>query len=133
MNQKLQFLCFWGIHNSLPLFWAKLGYSRIKIDHIADSLLKFQIKIGVHLIKVEPTATPYSDGTTAETNVTSEEATPESGSGEVNIENLQQSWRAPVFFIAGLCFCCIIFGGLMRPLEFVRESEEEKKSVSHMP
>jgi hypothetical protein len=87
----------------------------------------------VHLIKVEPTATPYSDGTTAETNVTSEEATPESGSGEVNIENLQQSWRAPVFFIAGLCFCCIIFGGLMRPLEFVRESEEEKKSVSQTP
>ena len=69
-------------------------------------------------------------GTTAETNGTSEEASPESGSSvEVNSENLQQSWRAPVFFIAGLCFCCIIFGGLMRPLEFVRESEEEKKSV----
>ena len=69
------------------------------------------------------------DGITAETIGTSEEANPESGSGEVNSENLQQSWRAPVFFIAGLCFCCIIFGGLMRPLEFVRESEEEKKSV----
>ena len=37
MNQKLKFLCFWGIHNSLPSFWAKLGYSWIKIDHIADS------------------------------------------------------------------------------------------------
>ena len=69
------------------------------------------------------------DGITAKTIGTSEEATPESGSGEVNSENLEQSWRAPVFFIAGLCFCCIIFGGLMRPLEFVRESEEEKKSV----
>ena len=34
-------------------FWAKLGYSRIKIDHIADSLLKLQIRIGVHLINVE--------------------------------------------------------------------------------
>ena len=31
----------------------KLGYSRIKIDHIADSLLKLQIKIEVHLISVE--------------------------------------------------------------------------------
>ena len=30
-----------------------LGYSRIKIDHVADSLLKLQIKIGVHLISVE--------------------------------------------------------------------------------
>ena len=37
---------------SLPSFWAKLGYSRIKIDHIADSLLKLKIKIGVHLINV---------------------------------------------------------------------------------
>ena len=68
----------------------------------------------------------------AETIGTSEEASPESGSGEVNSENfgVVESWRAPVFFIAGLCFCCIIFGGLMRPLEFVRESEDEKKSVS---
>ena len=53
MNQKLGFLSFWGIHNSLPSFWTKLGYSWIKIDHIADSLLKHQIKIGVHLINVE--------------------------------------------------------------------------------
>ena len=37
----------------LPLFWAKLGYPQIKIDHIADSFLKLQIKIGVHLINVE--------------------------------------------------------------------------------
>ena len=53
MYQKLKFLSFRGIHNSLPSFWAKLGYSRIEIDHIADSLLKLQIKIGVHLINVE--------------------------------------------------------------------------------
>ena len=37
MNQKLRFLCFRGIHIILPSFWAKLGYSLIKIDHIADS------------------------------------------------------------------------------------------------
>ena len=30
-----------------------VGYSRIKIDHITDSLLKLQIKIGVNLINVE--------------------------------------------------------------------------------
>ena len=53
MNQKLRFLCFQGIHNSLPSFWAKLGYSQIKIDHIADSLLKLKIKIGEHLINAE--------------------------------------------------------------------------------
>ena len=53
MNQKLSFLCFQGIQNSLPSFWAKLGHSRIKSDYIADSLLKLQIKIGVHLINVE--------------------------------------------------------------------------------
>ena len=41
------------IHKSLPLFGAKLGYFRIKIDYIADSLLKLQIKIGVHLINSE--------------------------------------------------------------------------------
>ena len=40
-------------HNSLPSFWAKLGYSWIKIDHIADSVLKLQIKIGVHLKNFE--------------------------------------------------------------------------------
>ena len=45
--------CSRGIQNSLPSFWAKLGYSRIKIEHIADSLLKLQIKIGLHLINVE--------------------------------------------------------------------------------
>ena len=50
---KLRFLCFRGVHNSLPPFWVKLGYSRIKIDHIADSLLKLQIKFGVHLTNVE--------------------------------------------------------------------------------
>ena len=52
MNLKLNFLCFRGIHNSLPSFCAKLGFSRRKIDHITDSLLKLQIKIGVHLINV---------------------------------------------------------------------------------
>ena len=31
----------------------ELSYSRIKIDHIADSLVKLQIKMGVHLISVE--------------------------------------------------------------------------------
>ena len=40
-------------YTTLPSFWAKVGYSRIKIDHIADSLLKLQIKIRVHLISVE--------------------------------------------------------------------------------
>ena len=30
-----------------------LGYSQIEIDQFADSLLKLQIKIGVHLISVE--------------------------------------------------------------------------------
>ena len=55
MNQKLKFLCFRGIHNSLPSFWAKLGYSRIKIDHFADSLLKLRIEIGMDLINVELT------------------------------------------------------------------------------
>ena len=53
MNQKLKLLCFPHIHYSLPIFLAKLGYSQIKIDSFADSLLKFQIKIGVHLINVE--------------------------------------------------------------------------------
>ena len=33
---------FRGIHNSLPSFWAELGYSQIKIDHIADSRLKLE-------------------------------------------------------------------------------------------
>ena len=50
MNQKLRFL--------LPSFLAKLGYSRIKIDPIADSLLKLQIEIGVHLMNVELTQLP---------------------------------------------------------------------------
>ena len=50
MNQKLGFLCFWGIHTSLASFWVKLGYSQIKIDHIADSLLKDAVfMVGVNL------------------------------------------------------------------------------------
>ena len=40
-------------HNSLLSFWAKLGYSQIEIDHIADSLPKLQIKIGVYLMNAE--------------------------------------------------------------------------------
>ena len=88
----------------------------------------------MHLLNGEltqlPTLTP-KDGNITNTTVTSEEAIPEN-SGGANSEDLKQSWKAPVFFIAGLCFCCIIFGGLMRPLEFVRESEEEKKSVSYL-
>ena len=50
MNQKLWFLCFRGIHNSLPSFWVKLCYSLIKINHIADSLLKdAAVTLGVNL------------------------------------------------------------------------------------
>ena len=45
----------------LKYFKAKLGYSWIKIDHIADSLLKLQRKIGVHSYKYLTVATPYSD------------------------------------------------------------------------
>ena len=51
MNQTLKFLSFQGIHNS-PIILAKLGYSRIQIDHIADSLLKLQIKIGVQSVEL---------------------------------------------------------------------------------
>ena len=40
-------------HNSPLSFWAKLGYSQIEIDHIAVSLLKLQIEIGVHFINDE--------------------------------------------------------------------------------
>ena len=61
MNEKLWFLCFKGIQNSLPSFWAKLGYSQIKIDHIVDSLLKLQIRIGVHLISDELSQLPTLD------------------------------------------------------------------------
>ena len=43
MNQKLKFLCFRGIHNAFPSFWDKLGYSRIKIDYIADTLAKAEL------------------------------------------------------------------------------------------
>ena len=49
---------FRGIHNSLPSFWAKLSYSQIKIDHIADCLLKLHIEIGVHLINDELSQLP---------------------------------------------------------------------------
>ena len=53
MNQKLRFFASEAYTTLCHHFWAKLGYSRIKIDHIADSLLKLQIKIGGHLINVE--------------------------------------------------------------------------------
>ena len=50
MNQKLRFLYFIGIRNSFLSVWAKLGYSQIKIDHIADSLLKDAVfMVGVNL------------------------------------------------------------------------------------
>ena len=49
MNQKLEFLCFRGIHNSLPSFSAKLGYS--------------WIKIGVHLLSDELSQLPALDRT----------------------------------------------------------------------
>ena len=42
-----------ALRNSLPSFWAKLVYSRIKIGLIIGSFLKLQTKIGVHLINVE--------------------------------------------------------------------------------
>ena len=59
MNQKLGFLCFQGIHNSLPSFWAKLGYSQIKIDLLSLHVLySLQFKTGVHLLKVELTQLP---------------------------------------------------------------------------
>ena len=62
MNQNLKFLCFWGTHNSLPSFWANFGYSRIKIDHFADSLLKLQVKFEMHFIsRCWTSATPYSE------------------------------------------------------------------------
>ena len=32
-------------YTTLPPFWAKLGYSRIKIDHFADSLLKLECNL----------------------------------------------------------------------------------------
>ena len=51
MNQKLGFLPRHTQHS--PIILAKLGYSRIKINHITDSLLKLQIKIGVHLINAK--------------------------------------------------------------------------------
>ena len=50
--------CIWLESKEFRFFGSfrqffKLGYSRIKIDHIADSLLKLQIKIGLHLMNVE--------------------------------------------------------------------------------
>ena len=56
MNQKLKFLCFQGIQNSLPSFWAKLGYSQIKIDLLSLHVLySLQFRIGLRLLKVELT------------------------------------------------------------------------------
>jgi hypothetical protein len=40
---------------SLPSFWAKLGYSQIKIDRKLISLYSLQSKIGVHLLNSEQT------------------------------------------------------------------------------
>ena len=35
-------------------------------------------------------------------------------------------WKAAIFVMAGLCFSCIIFGALMRPLQIVYQ--EPKKT-----
>ena len=43
---------------SLPSFWAKLGYSQIKIDRKLIALYSLQSKIGVHLLNDELTQLP---------------------------------------------------------------------------
>ena len=59
LNEKLKFLCFQGTHNSLPSFWAKLGYSWIKIDLLSLHVLySLQFKTGVHLLNDELTQLP---------------------------------------------------------------------------
>ena len=45
----------WWTRYSLPSFWAKLGYSQIKIDRKLISLYSLQSKIGVHLLNGELT------------------------------------------------------------------------------
>ena len=45
--------------NSFPLFWAKLGYSQIKIDLLSLHVLySLQFKTGVHLLNDELTQLP---------------------------------------------------------------------------
>ncbi len=36
-------------------------------------------------------------------------------------------WKVAIFVMAGLCFSCITFGGLMRPLELVHKEPEIKQ------
>ena len=36
-------------------------------------------------------------------------------------------WKVAIFVMAGLCFSCIIFGGLMRPLEIIHKEPEKKR------
>ena len=36
-------------------------------------------------------------------------------------------WKVAISFTAALCFSCIIYGGLMRPLELVKKEPEKKK------
>ena len=57
MNQKLWFLCFQGINNSLQSFWTKWGYSRKNWPSFSV-LYSLQFKTGVHLLKVELTQLP---------------------------------------------------------------------------
>ena len=56
LNQpKLKFHWVWWTRYSLPSFWAKLGYSQIKIDWKLISLYSLHSKIGVHLLNGELT------------------------------------------------------------------------------
>ena len=49
-TKNLDFFASEAYNNSLQSFWAKLGYSCIKIDHIADYLLKDAVlTVGVNL------------------------------------------------------------------------------------
>ena len=38
-------------------------------------------------------------------------------------------WKVAISFTAALCFSCIIYGGLMRPLELVKKEPEKKKVI----
>ena len=53
LNEPKTWISLLPRHTQLSPIQAKLGYSWIKIDHIADSLLELQIKIGVHLINIQ--------------------------------------------------------------------------------
>ena len=58
---KLKFLCFQGIHNSLPSFRATLGYSQIRIDLLSLHVLySLQFKNWHASSKGWTDATPFS-------------------------------------------------------------------------